>query len=62
MIAIGAGRMLDNGERVAPQVGIGDTVIYAKYGGTEITLSGEDYVILDEDSILAIKENSRKKK
>jgi chaperonin GroES len=61
VVAIGAGRLLDSGERVAPQVGVGDTVIYAKYGGTEITLSGEDYVILDEESILAIKPNGKKK-
>jgi chaperonin GroES len=62
VVAVGTGRLLDNGERLAPQVKVGDTVIYAKYGGTEITLSGVDYVILDEDSILAVKENSRKKK
>lgn len=61
VVAVGPGRMLDSGERLAPQVKVGDTVIYAKYGGTEITLSGEDYVILDEDSILAIKTDRKKK-
>ena len=61
VVAIGAGRLLESGERVAPQVDVGDTVIYAKYGGTEITVSGKDYVILDEESILAIKPNSKKK-
>lgn len=61
VVAVGAGRLLDNGERQPPEVKLGDTVVYSKYGGTEITLSGVDYVILDEDSILAIKEDRKKK-
>ena len=55
VVAVGSGRLLDNGERAPMQVKVGDTVIYSKYGGTEVTLSGVDYVILDEDSILAVK-------
>jgi len=53
--------ILDTGERLPPEVKVGDTVVYSKYGGTEITLSGVDYVILDEDSILAIKQDRKKK-
>jgi chaperonin GroES len=57
VIAIGTGRMLDDGTVKALSVKVGDTVIYSKYGGTETTLDGQDYVILDEDQIFAIKES-----
>jgi chaperonin GroES len=56
VVAVGTGRLLDNGQRAPLQVKVGDTVLYSKYGGTEVTLSGVDYVILDEDSVLAVKE------
>ena len=56
VIAVGAGRTLDSGEKVEVAVKEGDTVIYSKYGGTEIKLDGTDYLILDESSILAMKE------
>lgn len=55
VIAVGPGKVLDNGERKPMSVKEGDTVIYSKYGGTEVTVGGEEYVILDEDSIYAIK-------
>lgn len=55
VIAVGAGRVLDDGSRGKMAVKAGDTVIYAKYGGTEVTVDGHDYVILDEDSIYAVK-------
>jgi chaperonin GroES len=54
VIAVGPGRTLDNGERKTMSVKEGDTVIYSKYGGTNVTVGGEDYLILDEDSIYAI--------
>ena len=56
VLAVGPGKLLDSGTRVPPAVKKGDTVIYSKYGGTEITIKGKDYIILDEDSILAVKE------
>ena len=56
VIAVGPGRTLDNGERVKIGVKEGDTVIYSKYGGTEIKLDGTEYLILDESSILAVKD------
>ncbi|MCE5314211.1 MAG: co-chaperone GroES [Armatimonadota bacterium] len=56
VIAIGPGKVLDDGSRAAMSVKAGDKVIYAKYGGTEVTVGGKDYVILDQDSIYAIKE------
>jgi chaperonin GroES len=54
VIAVGAGRILDDGSVKAPSVNVGDTVIYSKYGGTEVTLDGQDYVLLDEDQIFAV--------
>ena len=54
VIAVGRGKYV-NGELIAPEVKVGDVVIYSKYGGTEVTISDTDYVILDEDNILAIK-------
>ncbi|MHB9023320.1 MAG: co-chaperone GroES [Armatimonadota bacterium] len=54
VIAVGRGKYAE-GKLVAPEVKVGDTVIYSKYGGTEVTIADVDYVILDEDSILAIK-------
>lgn len=54
VIAIGTGRVLDNGERNDLTVKQGDTVLFSKYGGNEVTIDGEDYTILDEDQIYAI--------
>lgn len=55
VIAVGPGSVLENGERRPMSVKEGDNVIYSKYGGTEVTVEGEEYIILDEDSIYAIK-------
>jgi chaperonin GroES len=54
VIAVGPGRILDNGKRVAPAVKKGDTVVYAKYGGTEIEIDRKDYMILRESDLLAV--------
>lgn len=56
VVSIGTGRVLDDGTIKPLSVQVGDTVVYAKYGGTEVTLEGQDYVILDEDQIFAIVE------
>ncbi len=53
VIAVGTGRW-EEGKRVAPEVKAGDKVIYSKYGGTEIKLDNEEYLILSERDILAI--------
>jgi chaperonin GroES len=55
-VAVGPGRTLDSGEKVSISVKEGDTVIYSKYGGTEIKVDGTEYLILDESSLLAVKE------
>lgn len=54
VIAVGTGKMLDNGERVALEVKAGDRIIFAKYGGTEVKVKGEEYLILRDSDILAI--------
>lgn len=54
VIAVGSGRTTDEGQRIAIDVAVGDTVIFAKYGGTEFTLDREELLILNEQEILAI--------
>ena len=55
VLAVGPGRLSDDGKRIAMEVKVGDTVIYAKYGGTEIKIEDEELVILRESDILAKK-------
>jgi chaperonin GroES len=59
VIAVGPGRMTEDGKRIAMDVKVGDIVIYAKYGGTEIKENGEELIILRESDILA-KKSSKK--
>jgi len=54
VIAVGEGRVLDNGERNTLSVKVGDRVLFSKYGGNEVSLEGVDYTILDEDQVYAI--------
>jgi chaperonin GroES len=54
VIAVGEGKFKDDGTRIPVDVKVGDTVIYSKYGGTEIKIDGEDYLILRADDIYAI--------
>jgi chaperonin GroES len=60
-IAVGSGKLLDSGQRVALEVKPGDRVLFGKYGGNEIKLDGEDYLILREDEILAVLEKGAEK-
>jgi chaperonin GroES len=54
VVAIGSGRLLESGERAPLDVHEGDRVLYAKYGGTEFKLEGEELLVLKENDILAI--------
>ena len=54
VISVGPGKLSDEGERLTPDVKAGDTVLYGKYSGTEVTVDGEEYLILRESDILAI--------
>ena len=56
VLAVGAGRMDDDGKRLPMDVGVGDTILFAKYAGTEIKVEGEKMLILKESDILAIVE------
>ncbi|MFO7546870.1 MAG: co-chaperone GroES [Trueperaceae bacterium] len=56
VLAVGAGKVLDNGEREPMEVEVGDTVVFAKYGGTEINLGGQELMILSQRDIHAIVE------
>ena len=55
VLAVGPGKMTDDGKRVPLDLKVGDRVIYAKYGGTEIKVDDEDLIILRESDILAKK-------
>ena len=54
VVAVGPGKLNDTGDRVPLQVKEGDTVLFSKYGGTDVNLEGEEYLILREDDILGI--------
>jgi chaperonin GroES len=54
IVAVGPGKILENGQRQAPEVSEGQTVLYAKYAGTEVKVEGEEYLILSEKDVLAI--------
>ena len=54
VIAVGTGRTLDDGTVRKLEVKAGDKILYGKYAGTEVSLSGEDYLILREDDVLAV--------
>lgn len=54
VIAVGNGKLLDNGERVPLEVKEGDRIIFSKYSGTEFKNDGEEYLILSERDILAV--------
>jgi len=52
--AIGVGKLLEGGQRIAPEVKVGDKVLFAKYAGTEVKVDGEEFMVLKESDILAI--------
>ncbi|ARI78814.1 co-chaperone GroES [Halobacillus mangrovi] len=54
VVAVGTGRVTDNGEKVALEVAQGDRVIYSKFAGTEVKYEGNEYLILRESDVLAV--------
>jgi chaperonin GroES len=54
VLAVGPGRVDEKGKRIPVDVKVGDTVIYSKYGGTEVKYSGEEYLILSARDVLAV--------
>ena len=62
VLAVGPGKTLDNGKKAPVDIKVGETVLYGKYSGTEVTVGGEDYVILRADDVLAVVEGETAKK
>ena len=61
VVAVGPGRWNEDGDgRIAIDVKVGDTVIYSKYGGTEVKVDGEEYLILSARDVLAVTSSARK--
>ena len=56
IVAVGPGKLDDSGKRVALGVKAGEKVLFSKYGGTEVKIEGEDYLIMREDDILGVSE------
>jgi len=56
VMAVGNGKLLDSGERVALDVKAGDRILFGKYSGSDIKIDGDEYLILKEDEILGVLE------
>jgi len=56
VVAVGPGKLLDNGKLAPMEVKVGDRVVYSKYGGSEIKINGNEYVVLRQDDVLGIVE------
>ena len=54
VVAVGEGKLLDNGTRITPGVKVDEVVLFGKYAGTEIKIDGEEYLILREDDIFGV--------
>ena len=54
VVAVGTGKVLDNGQVRAPQVKVGDKVLFGKYSGTEVKLDGDELLVMKEDDLFAI--------
>ncbi len=54
VIAVGNGKLLENGTRVPLEVKVGDRILFGKYAGTEVKIGGEDHLIMREDDVLGI--------
>jgi len=59
VLAVGPGRLAEDGKRIAMDIKVGDEVLYVKYGGTEVKIDGEELMILRESDILAKRTNKK---
>ncbi|MEJ6549339.1 MULTISPECIES: co-chaperone GroES [unclassified Corynebacterium] len=59
VVAVGPGRLNDQGARVAVDVEVGDTVVFSRYGGTELKYDGEEYLLLNQRDILAVVDSAK---
>ncbi|NBO64776.1 MAG: co-chaperone GroES [Acidobacteria bacterium] len=60
VLAVGNGKLLENGTRISIDLNVGDRVLFGKYAGTEVKLDGEELLILREDDILGVVQSSAK--
>ncbi len=58
VLAVGPGKLLNNGSLSAMDIKVGDVVLYGKYSGTEVTVSGNEYIILRSSDVLAVMQNA----
>ena len=56
IVAVGNGKMDDKGKRIPIELKVGDKVLFSKYGGTDVKIDGDDYMIMREDDILGVVE------
>ncbi len=56
VVAVGSGKILDNGTKLEMELKVGDKVLYSKYAGTEVKVKGEEYLILRQDDVFALVE------
>lgn len=61
VISVGAGKVKDDGKRIALDVKAGDVILFGKYSGQEIKLDGEEFLIMREDEVLAVIDDAKKK-
>jgi chaperonin GroES len=54
VVAVGSGKLMEDGKRSAPDVNAGDRILFGKYSGSDITIEGQEYLILREDEILGV--------
>ncbi len=54
IIAVGSGKVADDGKRIAMDVKVGDRILFGKYAGTEVKIEGEEYLIMREDDVLGV--------
>ncbi|MBT3312670.1 MAG: co-chaperone GroES [Desulfobacterales bacterium] len=54
IVAVGNGKVGDDGKRVALEVKVGDRILFSKYGGTDVKISGDEYLIMREDDVLGV--------
>ncbi len=59
VLAVGSGKTLDSGEKAPVDVAVGDVVLYGKYSGTEVSVSGEDFIILRAEDVLGVVTNAK---
>ena len=60
VLSVGPGRVLDSGKRVEMDVRVGDSVLFAKYAGSEVKLEGDEYLVIRESDVLAVVTNATK--